>query len=41
MESYWTIEDEELVVNLTKVIYAEVWPGVFRAHIGKSNDHFL
>jgi hypothetical protein len=34
-ESYWTIEDRELVVTLTKVIYAEVWEGVFKLHTNK------
>lgn len=30
--SYWTIEDDEMIISLSKVYKADTWNGVFVGH---------
>ena len=31
-DSYWTLEDDEMIINLSKVFKADTWDGIFVGH---------
>lgn len=31
-DSYWTLEDDELIISLSKVFKADTWDGIFVGH---------